>query len=156
MRITVGVEYDGSGFAGWQLQPHARTVQQCLEAALARVADRPVRVHGAGRTDAGVHASGQVAHFDTEAVRSPDAWVRGTNTLLPPDIAVHWAKPVPPDFHARYSAIARTYRYLILNRPVRSAVWARQASWFYRSLSLPPMFSSSGTTPAFSRTIFSS
>jgi tRNA pseudouridine38-40 synthase len=139
MRLALGVEYDGSGFAGWQYQERVRTVQPCLEAALKQIADHPVRVHCAGRTDAGVHAVGQVVHFDSDAIRPIQAWWRGTNTLLPPDLRVLWAKPVPAEFHSRYTAVARTYRYVILNREVRPAIGARSLTWVYRPLDVARM-----------------
>src|SRR6185503_5522323 len=119
MRIALGVSYDGSGFSGWQSQPSRSTVQDRLEEALASIAGAPVRVTGAGRTDAGVHALGQVAHFDTEAVRPDQAWVRGANALLPDAIAVQWAVQVSDEFSARYSAISRRYTYLLYAHPVR-------------------------------------
>lgn len=134
MRIAVGVEYDGSAFAGWQSQRSLRTAQQLLEAALGAVAAEAVSVVGAGRTDAGVHARGQVAHFDTQAERTPRGWMLGANSELPSDLAVAWAVPVPGHFHARYSAEARTYRYLILNRSARSALAAKRAAWVARAL----------------------
>jgi tRNA pseudouridine38-40 synthase len=139
MRIAMGVEYDGGAYSGWQLQHHADTVQARLEAALARVAAAPVRVHCAGRTDAGVHAEGQVVHFDTAAVRSTRGWVLGTNSNLPDDIAVRWARPVAPDFHARFSATGRHYRYLILCRSTRSALLRGRAVWTHRQLDLARM-----------------
>jgi tRNA pseudouridine38-40 synthase len=139
MRIAMGVEYDGGAYSGWQLQHHADTVQARLEAAIGRVADRPVRVHCAGRTDAGVHAEGQVVHFDTEASRSERGWVLGTNSNLPDDIAVRWVRPVATDFHARFSATGRHYRYLILCRPTRSALWRGRAVWTHKRLDLPRM-----------------
>src|ERR1700726_449742 len=128
-RVAVGIEYDGSANGGWQAQAALRTIQQVSEQALGAVAAHPVSLICAGRTDAGVHACGQVAHFDTHARRSARAWVLGANTSLPTDINVAWARPVPLHFHARYSAEARTYRYYIFNRPVRSALSARGASW---------------------------
>jgi tRNA pseudouridine38-40 synthase len=135
MRVALGVQYDGSGFQGWQVQrPGVRTVQSCLEQALARVADHPVRLACAGRTDAGVHGAGQVAHFDTVAVRSERSWVLGGNAHLPGDLSLSWAREVPEDFHARFSALARRYRYLILNQPHRSALWRGRATWCYRPL----------------------
>jgi tRNA pseudouridine38-40 synthase len=135
MRVALGVQYDGSGFQGWQAQrPGVRTVQTVLEQALARVAAHPVRLVCAGRTDAGVHGVGQIAHFDTMAARSERAWVRGGNALLPLDLSLSWAREVPDDFHARFSAQARRYRYLILNQPHRSALWQRRATWCYRPL----------------------
>jgi tRNA pseudouridine38-40 synthase len=139
MRLALGVEYDGSGFAGWQYQDRVRTVQACLEKALTQVANHPVRVICAGRTDAGVHAVGQVVHFDSEAVRPVNAWLRGSNTLLPQDVRVLWAKPVSARFHSRYSAIARTYRYVIVNREVRPAIGAGNVTWVYRPLEVSRM-----------------
>jgi tRNA pseudouridine38-40 synthase len=135
MRIALGIEYDGRAYKGWQRQRHdVRTVQAELEAALSRVAAHPVRVVCAGRTDTGVHAVGQVVHFDTEAVRSPRNWVLGANVNLPDDIAVSWAQPIDDDFHARYAAESRSYRYLILNRPTRSSLLAGRATWIHRPL----------------------
>lgn len=139
MKIALGLEYDGAGFRGWQTQRDARTVQSCLEAALSRVAARPIGVHCAGRTDAGVHAYQQVAHFETLAERSPRAWALGTNANLPPDISVIWAIPVPDDFHARYTATARSYRYVICNRTTRTALWARKVTWDCRAIAVEPM-----------------
>jgi tRNA pseudouridine38-40 synthase len=133
-RIAVGLEYDGSAYAGWQTQPGLRTVQRVAEAALASIADSPVALVCAGRTDAGVHAVGQVAHFDTAAVREMRSWLLGANSELPPDVSLSWARPVPAHFHARFSATARTYRYLILNRTARSALHARRAAWVHRPL----------------------
>lgn len=139
-RIAFGVEYDGTGFHGWQTQERGvRTVQAVLEQAIARVADHPVRVHCAGRTDAGVHALGQVIHFDTGARRSERAWVLGTNVNLPPDCSVVWARPVDAAFHARFSATARHYRYRILNRPTRSALGRDRALWVHQALDLARM-----------------
>lgn len=135
MRVAVGVQYDGSGFQGWQAQrPGVRTVQTVLEQALARVADHPVRLACAGRTDAGVHGVGQVAHFDTVAVRAERAWILGGNAHLPEDLSLDWAREVPDEFHARFAALARRYRYLILNQPHRSALWRGRAAWHYRPL----------------------
>lgn len=134
MRIALGLEYDGSAFAGWQWQPGKRTLQAALEEALSFVAAEPVRVVCAGRTDAGVHALEQVAHFDTEVARKPYSWLMGTNTALPEDLRVLWVREVPEDFHARTSAIARFYRYVILNRPMRSALQRRQVTWHYAPL----------------------
>ena len=134
MRIALGLEYDGSGFCGWQSQAGGGAVQDALEAALAAVADAPVRVVCAGRTDAGVHALAQVVHFDTEAVRPDTAWVRGVNAHLPASVAVRWAQPVPAEFHARFSARGRRYRYLLLNRAERPGLMARRVGWFHRPL----------------------
>jgi tRNA pseudouridine38-40 synthase len=133
-RIAVGIEYDGSAFAGWQSQQALRTVQQTLEGALGAVAAEPVSLVAAGRTDAGVHARAQVAHFDSEAERTPRSWLLGANSELPADVALRWAQPVPAHFHARYSAEARIYRYLILNRTARSALNAARTAWVTRTL----------------------
>ncbi len=135
MRIALGVEYDGSRFSGWQSQTGQRTVQSSLEEALARIACHPVATVCAGRTDAGVHAHGQVVHFDTEAERPDAGWVRGVNSHLPPDLSVSWVRQAVPDpFHARFSALRRTYRYVIFNRPVRPATLHGRVSWFYKPL----------------------
>ncbi len=139
MRWALGIEYDGSAFAGWQLQKGAPTVQASIEAALGRVADHPVRVQCAGRTDAGVHALGQVIHFDSPAPRSPRSWVLGCNVNLPPEVSVCWAQPVAEDFHARFSAVARHYRYEILNRPARSGLERHRAVWIHRPLEVGRM-----------------
>ena len=138
-RIAVGIEYDGSAYCGWQVQPGAATVQAAVEAALARVADAPVAITCAGRTDAGVHARGQVAHFDAPAARRLRAWLLGTNTHLAPGIALRWARAVPDHFHARYSATARLYRYLILNRAARSALAHGRALAVHRPLDAAAM-----------------
>ncbi|MHB8454141.1 MAG: tRNA pseudouridine(38-40) synthase TruA [Acidiferrobacterales bacterium] len=134
MRISAIIEYDGSGFCGWQLQEGARTVQGCIEQALGKVADEAVRVITAGRTDAGVHACAQVIHFDTTAVRSDYAWLRGTNSNLPREVGLLWVREVAAEFHARFSATGREYRYVILNRPVRPTFLARRATHEYRPL----------------------
>lgn len=139
MRIALGVEYDGSAFHGWQSQPDGKTVQDSLEAALAAVAGVPVRVACAGRTDTGVHALCQVAHFDTEVARPETAWVRGVNAHLPSPIAVRWAQVMDEDFHARFSAEGRHYRYVLLNRPQRPALWAGQIGWHHAPLNLEAM-----------------
>jgi len=128
-RIALGLEYDGSVFAGWQAQSHALGVQSVVEAALSRVADHPVAVTAAGRTDAGVHAVSQVVHFDTSAIRSEQGWIRGTTAYLQPQVSVLWAREVPEAFHARYSAQARRYCYLILNRAARPALAAQRVCW---------------------------
>ncbi len=134
MRIALGIEYDGADFSGWQIQENTRTVQGSLEQALSGVADHPVRVVCAGRTDAGVHAVGQVVHFDTAATRDARAWVMGTNANLPDEIAVLWSMPVADTFHARYSALQRHYRYVIFNRPVRPSLLSCRVGWEYRPL----------------------
>jgi tRNA pseudouridine38-40 synthase len=133
-RIAMGIEYDGSAYRGWQIQDGVPTVQGNVERALSRVADHPVRVHCAGRTDAGVHALEQVVHFDTGARRSERSWVLGTNVNLPPDVNVLWARPVGPEFHARFRAVSRHYRYLILCRRTRSALLRDRAVWVHQDL----------------------
>jgi len=139
VRVALGVEYDGSQFCGWQTQPQGCAVQDALERALTQVAGGPVGTVCAGRTDAGVHAVDQVVHFDTAAVRPETAWVRGVNSLLPPACAVNWSRRVADDFHARYSAVARCYRYLLLNDPVRPAADRQRVGWFHLPLDLERM-----------------
>jgi tRNA pseudouridine38-40 synthase len=139
MRIALGVEYDGSGYCGWQTQPSGCAVQDVLDAALSGIAAHRVQSQCAGRTDAGVHALGQVVHFDSEAARSLTAWVRGVNTLLPDSVAVLWAREVGAEFHARYSARGRTYQYLLLNRPERPGLHAGRVGWHHRPLDVERM-----------------
>jgi tRNA pseudouridine38-40 synthase len=139
VRIALGVEYFGSGFHGWQSQLQGGTVQDALEAALGEIAGLPVGVICAGRTDAGVHASHQVVHFDAPVERPLTAWVRGVNSHLPEGVAVRWAQAVDPEFHARFSARGRRYRYLLLNRPQRPGLWAGRVGWFHGPLELGPM-----------------
>ena len=129
MRIALGVEYDGTDFLGWQRLSHGKTVPGALEDALARVADMPVEVTAAGRTDAGVHGRCQVVHFDTDVARDMRGWVLGACSNLPRSVAVTWAQPVADDFHARFSARARQYRYRLLPRYVRPALDARFVAW---------------------------
>jgi tRNA pseudouridine38-40 synthase len=133
-RVAALVEYDGTDFAGWQSQNHSASVQEAVEAAISFVAGHPVIVICAGRTDSGVHATGQVIHFDTVAVRTTRAWVLGANTKLPPSIALQWAGEVPGDFHARHGAIRRIYRYYILNRSARSALQRTRTTWIHGPL----------------------
>jgi tRNA pseudouridine38-40 synthase len=144
-RIAIGLEYDGSRFLGWQTQLGGGAIQDVLEKALAGIAGEAVAVTAAGRTDRGVHATAQVAHFDSNAVRPETAWVRGVNAFLPESIAVLWARPVDAEFHARFNAIARTYRYRLINRPVRPAVAARLAGWYYAPLDVAAMRSAAHT-----------
>jgi tRNA pseudouridine38-40 synthase len=139
MRIALCLEYDGRLFRGWQTQRGGGTVQDALEAALSEIACAPISVMCAGRTDAGVHATAQIVHFECAAERALSAWVRGTNTLLPDAVAVRWAHPVPDDFHARFSARGRRYRYVLINRPQRSALAHARAGWFHAPLDLPAM-----------------
>jgi len=139
VRIALGIEYCGTGFHGWQSQAGGGTVQDALEAALGEVAGVPVGVLCAGRTDAGVHATHQVAHFDVPVDRPLTAWVRGVNSHLPEGVAVRWAQLVAEDFHARFSARGRRYRYLLLNRPQRPGLWQGRVGWFHWPLELEAM-----------------
>jgi tRNA pseudouridine38-40 synthase len=133
-RFAAGVEYDGRAYSGWQSQPGLNTVQDVLQGALSRVADSPVECVCAGRTDAGVHALAQVAHFDSDAMRSERGWRLGANTYLPNDVSVVWLREMPAHFHARYSAAARSYRYVILNRDSRPGLASGRATWERRPL----------------------
>ncbi len=139
MRIAIGIEYDGTAYNGWQRQKAGRGVQQEFERAISVVADGAVEIVCAGRTDAGVHAVGQVGHFDTTVERSERGWLLGANSNLPDDVCVRWVKAVPDDFHARFSAISRSYRYVILNRLVRSALHRHRAWWVYQPLDAEAM-----------------
>ena len=138
-RLAVGLEYHGGAYCGWQQQSAAASVQAALEQALSRVANESIATTCAGRTDAGVHAREQVVHFDTQAVRSPRAWLLGTNAHLPRDISLRWVRAVPEEFHARFSALARSYRYLMLNRVTRSALAHGRALVVHRRLDVPAM-----------------
>lgn len=139
MRIALGVEYAGTDFCGWQYQPHARNVQGALQKAVSKVANHPVEVYAAGRTDTGVHALNQVVHFDTEATREPRGWLLGINANLPKDVNVTWVRQVDDDFHARFTATKRSYRYLILNRLSRSSVYHQRMWWHYHPLDISRM-----------------
>ena len=139
MRIALALEYDGRPFCGWQSQPSACAVQDALERALSQIAGHSVKAITAGRTDAGVHATFQIIHFDTQATRPITAWVRGVNALLPDAVAVLWAAPVDQEFHARFSALSRSYRYLLLNHPVRPALLAGRVGWHHAPLNLDSM-----------------
>lgn len=143
-RIALGVEYDGTAYCGWQIQPHAPSVQQTLNEAISAVANESVVCTAAGRTDTGVHASGQVVHFDTVAERRRRSWLLGINSNLPVDVNVYNVWPVTADFHARYSAVARAYRYVILNRPVRSALERDRVWWVHRRLDVDAMQRAAG------------
>ncbi len=134
MRVALGISYNGQPYSGWQSQASGNTVQDHLEAALGRFATHKVATICAGRTDAGVHGLMQVVHFDTALQRTPFSWVRGTNTFLPPDIAVQWAQPMPDAFHARACAVARRYAYVLLQSPVRPSVDAGRVGWVYHAL----------------------
>jgi tRNA pseudouridine38-40 synthase len=139
MRIALGLEYDGSAFCGWQTQPSRCSVQDAVDAALSDIAAQPVQSQCAGRTDAGVHALGQVIHFDTSAQRPLKAWVRGVNARLPASIAVQWARQVSDDFHARKRATGRIYSHLVLNRHERPGVHHARIGWYHRPLDLDTM-----------------
>lgn len=139
-RIAAAVRYDGARYHGWQRQEaEVLTIQQCVERAFSRVADHEVSVVCAGRTDAGVHASGQVVHFETSANRDERSWIFGANSNLPGDISIAFAKTVVPAFHARFSATARTYRYVMLNQPVRPAILRHAVGWHYKPLDVGKM-----------------
>lgn len=133
-RIALGLRYDGTHYHGWQTQEGLKTVQHAVENAVSHVADHPVIVTTAGRTDAGVHATAQVIHFDTTAIRTEHAWVFGVNGNLSHDISVTWAKPVAANFHARFSATSRTYRYIIYNHSIRPGILRKAVGWYYRPL----------------------
>lgn len=148
MRFALGLEYDGTNFHGWQSQAGLRTVQNCLEKALSQVANQPITVVVAGRTDAGVHAGGtgygknwggQIAHFDSPIYRSQHAWVLGGNYYLPADIAIQWIQAVPDDFHARFSAVARHYCYYLYNSPTRPVINRNYITWERRTLDISAM-----------------
>lgn len=138
-RFALGIEYDGRNFCGWQTQPSGCSLQNHLERALAEVHGAPVQTITAGRTDAGVHAVGQVVHFDAHNYRPEHAWVFGTNSRLPAGMSVLWAKIMPEDFHARFGAIERTYRYILLNQPVRPALLAGRVGWIHGDLDVDLM-----------------
>jgi len=134
MKIAIGIEYCGAAYSGWQRQKHTHSIQEYIESALSNVADHDVHVHCAGRTDAGVHALQQVAHFETGAGRDMRSWVLGGNVHLPPDICILWAQPVDDDFHARFSATSRTYCYTILNRVARPGILSHRVTWVCRHI----------------------
>lgn len=139
-RIALGVEYNGARYRGFQRQPEGiPSIQQCIEEALSKVANSPIDVVVAGRTDAGVHASGQVIHFDTDITRPLNAWIMGTIANLPKDISITWAKQMPSHFHARFKAFARRYRYVIYNDPIRPALLNEELTWNFRPLDTDKM-----------------
>ncbi len=125
----MGIEYDGTRYCGWQRLSHADSVQGALEKALSTIAATPVRVFCSGRTDSGVHATRQIVHFDAPVARTQKAWVFGTNAKLPRDIAIRWLKPVSDEFHSRFSALARRYRYVIINQPTRPVLERHNVTW---------------------------
>jgi tRNA pseudouridine38-40 synthase len=139
MKIALGLSYEGTQFCGWQSQSDKSGVQDALELAIVSIAQHNVRVHAAGRTDTGVHALGQVVHFETLSARPLSAWVRGVNAHLPASVRVQWAHEVADDFHARFSARGRSYQYLLYNAPVASALMANQAGWFHLPLDFSAM-----------------
>jgi tRNA pseudouridine38-40 synthase len=139
MRIALGIEYDGAAYYGWQRQKEVISVQQKLEEALSIIANHPITVNCAGRTDSGVHGTGQVVHFDTDADRKDVAWTLGTNANLPADIAVRWVKQVDHTFHARFSATARRYRYIIYNAPFRPGILGSGLSHYHSPLDVTLM-----------------
>ncbi len=139
MRIALGIEYDGASYCGWQSQPSGCGVQNVLEAAIASIAQHPIRIHAAGRTDTGVHALMQVVHFDTTVERPNSAWVRGVNAFLPETIRVTWSSVVTDDFHARFSAQLRRYEYLLINHSIAPAILASKAGWYHLPLNLKAM-----------------
>ncbi len=138
-RLALGLSYRGTAFLGWQSQTGGNTVQDALESALQAFATQPIRTRSAGRTDTGVHAVQQVVHFDAPVTRDPQSWVRGTNRYLPAEVAVQWCVPVASHFHARASAVARTYRYVCLESPVRPSLEAGLVGWVFRPLDGPAM-----------------
>tara|TARA_B100000989_G_C19533092_1_gene471492 strand:- start:2688 stop:3494 length:807 start_codon:yes stop_codon:yes gene_type:complete len=138
-RIALGIEYDGTDFYGWQQQANVISVQEALQTALSRVADEPIHVFAAGRTDRGVHATHQVTHFNTTATRSLENWLRGTNRYLPDGVRVVWAKVVDNEFHARFSAVSRRYLYITHNAPGRSGLFHNRVSHYPKPLDLARM-----------------
>ncbi len=140
-RISLGIRYDGSSYHGWQsqLQDNLPTLQSTVERAVSCVANHSIHLTCAGRTDAGVHATSQIVHFDTEVTRSEKAWVFGTNSNLPPEVSILWAKRVPQSFHARFSAQARRYRYVLYNHEVKPAILRNYVGWFYKPLDVERM-----------------
>lgn len=138
-RMALGIEYEGTQYHGWQIQKNCPSIQETLEHALSKIANEKITIIGSGRTDTGVHALGQVAHFDTSAVRSADAWVMGTNTFLPRDIRVQWVKEVSDTFNARRSAIARAYRYVIYTHRISPGIHRKGVTWVYDTLNIEKM-----------------
>jgi tRNA pseudouridine38-40 synthase len=139
MRIALGVEYDGAPYCGWQSQTNACGVQDFVEMAITKIAEHPIRIHAAGRTDTGVHAMMQIIHFDADVIRPDTAWVRGVNAFLPSSIRVLWAKVVDDEFHARFSASQRSYQYLLVNQSIAPAINASKAGWYHLQLNVSLM-----------------
>lgn len=142
-RIAMGIHYDGTMFHGWQIQPCCVTVQEVLEKALANFCQRNVRIVAAGRTDTGVHALGQVIHFDTTLQRSNFSWLRGINAFLPKTVSVQWVEVVPDDFHARFHAIERTYDYILICTAVRPSLFHQKVGWLCAPLDIDAMIEAS-------------
>lgn len=139
-RFAIGIEFCGIRYRGWQTQqPGVPSIQETIERVLSKIADHPVIVHGAGRTDAGVHATNMVAHFDTTAIRSERGWLMGANSQLPKDISIQWLKPMEQSFHARFQAQARRYRYVVYRNPVRPALLHKQVTHAYYELDTAKM-----------------
>ncbi|MEQ1085784.1 tRNA pseudouridine(38-40) synthase TruA [Acinetobacter seifertii] len=139
-RYAVGIEFSGVQYRGWQTQqPGVASVQETIERVLSKIADEPIALHGAGRTDAGVHATNMVAHFDTNAIRPETGWLRGANSQLPKDISIQWIKVMDENFHARFKATARRYRYVIYNTPCRPALLHKQVTHIYQHLDVQKM-----------------
>lgn len=139
-RFAIGIEFSGARYRGWQTQQAGViSVQETLETVLSKIAAEPILLHGAGRTDAGVHATNMVAHFDTEAIRPEQGWIRGTNSQLPKDISIQWIKCMDENFHARFKATARRYRYVVYNAPTRPALLYKQVTHLYQKLDVPKM-----------------
>ncbi len=130
MRVVLGIEYSGENYCGWQRQQHSPSVQEMLENVLAKIADQPIKVFCAGRTDTGVHATGQVVHFDMQGERPKTAWLRGANNHLPKDISIVWSQHVDETFHARFTAISRSYRYIIQNSEAPAATLNGKVTWY--------------------------
>ena len=139
MRIAASVEYGGQDFSGWQKQPKVRTIQGNIEKAIFSITNENINITAAGRTDAGVHALGQIIHFDTDLIRPMDSWVKGINSFLPHSIRIKWAHEVAPDFHARFSAKRREYQYLLLNQSINSAIMSHYCGWTFYKLNLDLM-----------------
>ena len=139
MRVVLGIEYDGSSYYGWQRQQNVATIQQCLESAIAKIANTHIDIHCAGRTDAGVHATEQIVHFDSPVFRPDRAWTMGVNTHLPDAIAIKWSKEIDQNFHARYSATSRRYRYIIYNAKLRPGILRGGVTHEYRPLDADKM-----------------
>ncbi|AOA57209.1 tRNA pseudouridine(38-40) synthase TruA [Acinetobacter larvae] len=139
-RFAIGIEFCGTRYRGWQTQQAGvRSIQQTIETVLSKIADEPISLHGAGRTDAGVHATNMVAHFDTQAIRPERGWIMGANSQLPKDIAIQWIQAMDQDFHARFKAQARRYRYVVYHSPRRPALLYKQVTHAYYPLNVEKM-----------------